>query len=86
MIVLGVAAPKLGSEKDEAGIKAFMDKNGYTYPVLMDEGGKLFEAYGIRAIPTTYLIDRNGNLVGRVQGALSAENIVKIVEQTLQVK
>ena len=84
MIVLGVAAPKLGSEKDEAGIKAFMDKNGYTYPVLMDEGGKLFEAYGIRAIPTTYLIDRNGNLVGRVQGALTAENIEKIVRQVLQ--
>ena len=84
VIVLGVAAPKLGSEKDEAGIKAFMDKNGYTYPVLMDEGGKLFEAYGIRAIPTTYLIDRNGNLVGRVQGALTAENIEKIVRQVLQ--
>lgn len=86
VIVLGVAAPKLGSEKDEAGIKAFMDKNGYTYPVLMDTRGELFQAYEIRAIPTTYMIDRSGNLVGRVQGALSAENIVKIVEQTLQIK
>ncbi len=84
VIVLGVAAPKLGSEKDEAGIKAFMDKNGYSYPVLMDEGGKLFEAYGIRAIPTTYLIDRNGNIIGRVQGALSAENLEKIIQQVLQ--
>ena len=83
VIVLGVAAPKLGSEKDQDGIKAFMDKNGYTYPVLMDEGGKLFEAYGIRAIPTTYLIDRNGNIIGRVQGALSAENIERIVQEVL---
>ena len=84
VIVLGVAAPKLGSEKDEAGIKAFMDINGYTYPVLMDQGGKLFEAYGIRAIPTTYLIDRRGNMIGRVQGALSAENLEKIIQQVLQ--
>ena len=84
VIVLGVAAPKLGSEKDEAGVKAFMDKNGYTYPVLMDKGGKLFEAYGIRAIPTTYLIDRRGNVIGRVQGALSAENLEKIIQQVLQ--
>ena len=84
VIVLGVAAPKLGSEKDEAGIKAFMDKNGYTYPVLMDKGGRLFEAYGIRAIPTTYLIDRRGNVIGRVQGALSAENLEKIIQQVLQ--
>ena len=83
VIVLGVAEPKLGSEKNEAGIKAFMGENGYTYPVLMDKGGKLFEAYGIRAIPTTYLIDREGNIIGRVQGALSAENIEKIVQQSL---
>ena len=81
--ILGVAAPKLGSEKDQAGIKAFMEKNGYTYPVLMDKGGKLFEAYGIRAIPTTYLIDRNGNIIGRVQGALSAENLERIVQEAL---
>ena len=84
VIVLGVAAPKLGSEKDEAGIKAFMEKNGYSYPVLMDKGGKLFEAYGIRAIPTTYLIDRRGNVIGRVQGALSAENLEKVIQQVLQ--
>ena len=83
VIVLGVAAPKLGGEKDEAGIKAFMDKNGYAYPVLMDKKGKLFEAYGIRAIPTTYLIDRNGNIIGSVQGALSAENIERIVQEAL---
>ena len=83
VIVLGVAAPKLGSENDEAGIKAFMDKNGYTYPVLMDIGGKLFEAYGIRAIPTTYLIDRNGDIIGRVQGALSADNLERIVQEAL---
>ena len=83
VIVLGVAAPELGGEKDKAGIKTFMDKNGYTYPVLMDKGGKLFGAYGIRAIPTTYLIDRNGNVIGRVQGALSAENIERIVQEVL---
>ena len=84
VIVLGVAAPKLGSEKDEAGIKAFMDKNGYSYPVLMDKGGRLFEAYGIRAIPTTYLIDRRGNVIGRMQGALSAENLDKIMQEVLR--
>ena len=86
VIVLGVASPKLGNEKDEAGIKAFIDKNGYTYPVLMDARGELFSAYGIRAIPTTFMIDREGNVYGRVQGALSGENIDKVVKQTLESK
>jgi len=84
VIVLGVATPGLGNEKDEKGIKAFMDKNKYTYPVLMDTKGELFTAYGIRAIPTTYMIDRKGNLFGVVRGALSAENMENIVRQTQQ--
>ncbi len=36
LIVLGVAAPGYGDEKDEEGIKKFLKDNGYTYPVLMD--------------------------------------------------
>ncbi len=84
VIVLGVASPGLGNEKDEDGIRDFMEKNGYTYPVLMDTRGELFSAYGIRAIPTTYMIDRDGYLFGRVQGALTGENMKRIVRQTLE--
>ena len=36
LIILGVAAPNLGKEKSEDGIKTFLEENGYTYPVLMD--------------------------------------------------
>ena len=35
LVVLGVAAPSLGQEGTEEDIKAFLEENGYTYPVLM---------------------------------------------------
>ena len=39
LVVLGVAAPNLENEKSEEEIKAFLEENGYTNPVLMDTTG-----------------------------------------------
>jgi cytochrome c-type biogenesis protein len=49
-------------------IKAFADENGYTYPILMDPNYKVSGKYRVRAIPVTYLIDKEGNIIGRVVG------------------
>ena len=86
VIILGVAAPGLGQEKDEAGIKAFLDENGYTYPTLMDTTGDLFSEYGISYFPTTFMIDREGNVFGYVSGALNEDMMKNIIEQTLEGK
>ena len=86
VIILGVAAPGLGQEKDEAGIKAFLDESGYTYPTLMDTTGDLFSEYGISSFPTTFMIDREGNVFGYVSGALNEDMMKNIIEQTLEGK
>ena len=86
VIILGVAAPGLGQEKDEAGIKAFLDESGYTYPTLMDTTGDLFSEYGISSFPTTFMIDREGNVFGYVSGALNDDMMKNIIEQTLEGK
>lgn len=84
VIILGVAAPNYGTEKDEQGIKDFLEDNGYTYPVLMDTNAELFEAYGIYSFPTTYMIDRDGNIFGYASGQLSMDMMHSIIEQTLK--
>lgn len=83
LIVLGVAAPGFGQEGSKEEIAAFLESNGYTYPCLMDETGELFMAYGISAFPTTFMIDRDGNVFGYVSGMLSADMMENIVEQTM---
>ncbi len=84
VIILGVAAPNYGTEKDEQGIRDFLKENGYTYPVLMDTDAELFEAYGIYSFPTTYMIDREGNVFGYASGQLSMDMMHSIIEQTLK--
>lgn len=86
LVVLGVAGPGMGQEKDEAGIKAFLDENGYTYPVLMDTKGELFTGYGIYSYPTTFMIDKEGNVFGYVSGMLSEDMMNSIVRQTIEGK
>lgn len=83
VIVLGVAAPNVGQEGSREEIAAFLEENGYTYPVLMDTKGELFASYGIMSFPTTFMIDRDGNVFGYVSGMLSADMMDSIVRQTL---
>lgn len=86
VIVLGVAAPNMGQEGSEEEIAAFMEEKGYTYPVLMDTEGELFASYGIMSFPTTFMIDRDGNVFGYVSGMLSADMMDSIVRQMLDGK
>ena len=83
LIVLGIAAPNMGSEQSEEGIKKFLEDNGYTYPVVMDTTGEIFNAYGIFSFPTTFMIDRDGNVFGYASGQLSEDMMKSIIDQTM---
>ena len=74
VIILGVAGPK---SKENQNI---------TYPSLMDETGKSFDDYKVRALPMTYVINKDGYLEGFVSGAITSEQLRKAVNETLKKK
>jgi thiol-disulfide isomerase/thioredoxin len=51
-------------QEPQATVKAFVDEFGFSFPVLLDENGRVAMRYSVRAFPTTYIIDREGNLLG----------------------
>ncbi len=81
--ILGVAGPEIGQEGSAEEIAAFMEENGYTYPVLMDESGEMFAEYGISAFPTTFMITEDGDLYGYVPGQMPEDIMRSIIEETL---
>ena len=85
-MILGIAAPGYGNETDEEGIRQFLEENGYTYPVVMDSRGEVFAQYGITAYPTTFMIDKEGDIFGYAQGQLSEDVMRSIIQQTLDGK
>ena len=60
--------------------KAFIQQEGYTFPVLYDVKGTAVSAYDVSAFPTTYFLDKEGNPVGRVVGAISKETLLKGID------
>lgn len=55
------------SQKDVAD---FMAQKGFSFPVMLDLKGTAVSHYAIPGLPSTYLIDCTGNLVGHVIGIL----------------
>ncbi|MCR5475428.1 MAG: TlpA family protein disulfide reductase, partial [Lachnospiraceae bacterium] len=82
LVILGVAFPGYGKETDEEGIRDFLEENGYTYPVLMDTDASLMLPYYINAYPTTYMIDREGNVYGYVPGSMTRDVMEDVIRQT----
>ncbi len=86
VVILGVAGPSQGQEQTKQGITDFLEENGYTYPVLMDESGEQFAGYGVYSLPTTFMIDADGNVFGYVSGRIDETVMRDIIRQTLEGK
>ncbi len=61
----------LAVSQDDEGIQAvkpFLEKSGYTFPVLLDPKGSVSSQYGVTGYPETFIIDRQGKVVQHVIG------------------
>lgn len=58
--VIGVHSPEFFWEKPAAKVKTAVDNLRIRYPVVQDNDFNVWKRYGIRAWPTTLLIDKKG--------------------------
>ena len=72
-----------GREPDPARVSTFLEKAGYTFPVLKDDGRKTYDAYGITSVPATVLIDREGNLAGTFDETVPLVTILQEIDRLL---
>jgi hypothetical protein len=64
----GVNVMLVNLHEDRAKVARAVADRGYQAPVVLDVDGNISESYGIRATPTTFLIARDGTIVGRAIG------------------
>lgn len=77
--IIGVSVEK----GDTQTVKRFVEGQRINYPVLMDDG-IASEAYGpIYSIPTTFIIDKNQNIVQKIIGSRTKKEFEKIIEPLL---
>ena len=60
LVVLGIHAPEFQFERKLDNVKQAVQKHGLTFPIALDNGFKVWRAYGNRYWPAFYLIDKKG--------------------------
>ncbi|HET9318830.1 MAG TPA: TlpA disulfide reductase family protein [Bryobacteraceae bacterium] len=53
------------SDEEASKVKPFIEEHKFSYPILLDPGRKVNEAFRVFGIPKSFLYDRNGGLVAQ---------------------
>lgn len=70
----------ISDEEPAVGEMLVLD-NGFTLKLLMDHTGKVRAKYGIKAYPTTFIIDAKGVVVCEHTGAITAAQLAAHLEE-----
>ena len=62
-----------GRQETVETASAYIADGGYTFPVYYDTDIDAAMQYGVQAVPVTYFIDAQGNLLAYAQGALNED-------------
>jgi peroxiredoxin len=79
LTVLGVSVDQEGPAK----VKDFVQRNSITYPVVMSDEAVLQSFSALGPIPTTFIIDRQGQFVARYVGPLPREELERVTAPLL---
>jgi len=55
-------------QESASQVKSFFEEFKLTFTALLDPTGEIGALFGIRAIPTTYILDKTGKIIGMVNG------------------
>lgn len=64
-----------GKRETVEGAKAFIESQGYTFPVYYDTADSAAVAYGAYALPTTFFISADGNSIFYASGQINEETL-----------
>lgn len=78
---IGIIAVNCGDDADT--VKDFVDENGYTFPVALDENYEVAMLYPSNSIPYTVVLDTNGKITHVSTGAYDADTMYDRYKEAL---
>jgi cytochrome c biogenesis protein CcmG/thiol:disulfide interchange protein DsbE len=73
----GLVVVGIDSQDFRGDARAFARRNGMSYPIVHDGPGDSVRDYGVRALPETFVVDRDGKIVGQILGQLDANDEIE---------
>ena len=73
------------SPKSSAKVKSYIESKGYTFTVLLDTDGHVFENFGGQNLPFSVLINKKGEVVKTYTGYVSGDEskIIKDISELI---
>jgi peroxiredoxin len=65
LVILAISSDRGG----KSVVEPYVQERGLTFAVLLDPEGEVFAQYGVRGLPTSYLLDRRGRVFSADVGA-----------------
>lgn len=53
------------SDEERGKVAQYVSSHGFTYPILLDDGGATAKKFHVEGIPKTFIFDRSGKLVAQ---------------------
>ncbi|WDU82711.1 TlpA family protein disulfide reductase [Caloramator sp. Dgby_cultured_2] len=69
--------------EDNKTVESFLKANSYNIVPLMDFDGNVANIYGVRGIPTTFIIDRNFEIINQHVGYMDEGTLKDLIDSTL---
>lgn len=82
--IVGIHAPETPAEKQRAYVTENLRQQGIVWPVAVDNGFSLWDAYGVNAWPTQLFFDRHGRLRKVIVGDSQDDQVRATAEALLQ--
>lgn len=73
-----------GSRETVDTASAFIEKQGYSFPVFYDKDSDAAATYGVYSLPTTYFIDAEGYAVAQAAGAIDAATLQRGIDMVTE--
>lgn len=72
------------SDDDINALIKFVQENNINYPTLIDGSiDRIMQSWGIEAIPTTFILNGNGEVLFRNVGMMSKDQLTNAIEKSL---
>ena len=78
VILLGIN--QTASETSVRELRRFVSENELSYPVLLDRNNAVFSRYGVRGIPTTYVVGPDGTVTAKRVGVVTGEWLSRMTD------
>lgn len=69
------------SDEEESKVRPFIAQGGYRYPILLDPGRRVHEAFAVEGIPKTFIFSREGKLAAQSIDMRTRGQFLKLLAQ-----